>query len=128
MDLNRYQEQAAKTAFYPEQIHEMVVKAMDDRDSRSITRVLELSYVAMGMAGEAGEFANKVKKIIRDHGGVIDKDTEHELAEELGDILWYAADAARIMGWKLATIALRNILKLSRRMSVREMLSAKEEK
>lgn len=46
-------------------------------------------YTTMGLAGEAGEVANKVKKIIRDKDGVFDKDSRISIIKELGDVFWY---------------------------------------
>lgn len=85
--MNDYQEAAESTAIYP------------------VARGLE--YTALGLAGEAGEYANKIKKVIRD--GTYDSDA---LAGELGDVLWYLAMAAKEIGVPLAVIAQRNLQKL----------------
>lgn len=93
---NEYQSKAAKTAIYP--------------NSHSIL------YPALGLAGEAGEVANKVKKFIRD--GYDQEDFEQkkiELASEIGDVLWYCAALARDIGYDLDTIAAANIDKLQSR-------------
>ena len=66
MTLNEYQFEANTTAIYPE--------------SASLT------YPALGLAGEAGEICNKVKKIIRDDGGVLSDDKKQALVDELGEI------------------------------------------
>jgi len=68
-------------------------------------------YMALGLAGEAGEVANKVKKIMRDNKEP-DKD---ELAAELGDVLWYVAGCATILGLSLDDIASSNLAKLQSR-------------
>ena len=65
----------------------------------------------LGLAGEAGEFANMVKKMIA-HGHPI---TDDELAEELGDVLWYLAEAASACGLTLNDIAQMNVDKLRAR-------------
>lgn len=70
----------------------------------------ELTYVALGLNGEAGEFAEKVKKLIRD--GVFVKE---DAAKELGDVLWYTSRAAEALGYELSTIAQMNIDKLNSR-------------
>jgi NTP pyrophosphatase (non-canonical NTP hydrolase) len=70
-----------------------------------------LEYVALGLASEAGEFAGKVKKLIRD--GEVDIDA---LAAELGDCLWYIARAAAELEFHLSDIAKMNVDKLSDRM------------
>lgn len=101
MDLNDYQAEARETAIYP-----------GYNDTTSITG---LSYTAMGLAGEAGEIANKVKKIIRDDDGVITGIHRVQIAAELGDVLWYVAQTASQLGYSLGYIAEMNLNKLEAR-------------
>jgi NTP pyrophosphatase (non-canonical NTP hydrolase) len=70
-----------------------------------------LIIAALGLAGEAGEFANMVKKLTA-HGHDIDKET---LAEELGDVIWYVAEAASALGIRMGEIGQQNIDKLRQR-------------
>lgn len=91
--LNEYQHLAGRTA-----------GAGGDGERRLIV-------AALGLAGEAGEFANLVKKLTA-HGHAISDET---LADELGDVLWYLAEAASTRGLDLAQIARENIAKLERR-------------
>jgi NTP pyrophosphatase (non-canonical NTP hydrolase) len=70
-----------------------------------------LIIAALGLAGEAGEFANMVKKLTA-HGHDIPLET---LADELGDVLWYVAEAASACGLELGNIAHQNIDKLRSR-------------
>jgi NTP pyrophosphatase (non-canonical NTP hydrolase) len=75
----------------------------------------------LGINGEAGEVADKVKKIIRDqHGRITEKDKQ-ELAKEIGDVLWYLAVFAHSLGFNFEEIAENNLSKLSSR-KVRGML------
>jgi len=67
-------------------------------------------YPALGLCGETGEVAEKVKKQVRD--GVFNR---HEVAKELGDVLWYLANLASDIGYNLDEIADINIEKLSSR-------------
>ncbi len=67
-----------------------------------------LVIAALGLAGEAGEFANMVKKLTA-HGHDI---PPNELADELGDVLWYLAEAASACGLQLGDIAQQNVDKL----------------
>ena len=90
MTLSSYQKVAASTAIYPTQ--------------HAIT------YPALGLAGEAGEVANKVKKIIRD--GKLDKSA---LGAEIGDCLWYIAALCRDLNLDLGEIAKANLEKLQDR-------------
>ena len=66
---------------------------------------------ALGLAGEAGEFANLVKKMTA-HGHEFDPEA---LMDELGDVLWYLAEAATASGLSLETIATQNVEKLIKR-------------
>ena len=68
---------------------------------------LALAYCALGLTGEAGEYSEKVKKLIRD--GKFDKPLA---LKELGDVLWYLTASAREMGYSLADVAEVNIVKL----------------
>lgn len=71
---------------------------------------LGLIYSVLGLTGEAGELANKVKKTIRDGNVSVD-----ELAAELGDVLWYVSAVADNLGFKLEYIAETNLNKLRNR-------------
>ena len=91
-DFNSYQRIAATTAIYP--------------DNQRIV------YPALGMAGEAGEVANKVKKIIRDGPNALPKEWRKELSKEIGDVLWYCAALASDLNIDLQEIVSENIQKL----------------
>lgn len=92
MNLDEYQAYAGATAVYP-------------RNANTA-----LTYTALGLASEAGEYAGKVKKLIRDA-----KFSRDEAAAELGDVLWYVAMAAEALGVPLSHIAQSNLDKLSDR-------------
>jgi len=95
MKLNQYQDQAIQTAIYG--IGSTIV------------------YPTLGLAGEAGEVANKVKKVLRDNGGVFTDEVKKELAKELGDAIWYCAALARDLGHTLEEICEMNLEKLASR-------------
>lgn len=90
MDFKEYQEKAQDTALYPS-IQERYV------------------YPTLGLVGEAGEIANKVKKIFRDDDGILSDDRRVELQKELGDVLWYISQIATELELKLDDIAKDNI-------------------
>ncbi len=76
-----------------------------------------LVYGALGLNGEAGEVAEKIKKWIRDSGSdvsLLDKDA---LVKELGDVLWYIARIGDLLDVKMSDIARQNVEKLSDRSS-----------
>lgn len=68
---------------------------------------LALAYCALGLGGEAGEYSEKVKKLIRD--GKFDKALA---VKELGDVLWYLTRSAKELGYSLSDIAEINVVKL----------------
>jgi NTP pyrophosphatase (non-canonical NTP hydrolase) len=96
MEFNEYQRLAIKTAVYP-----CVGK--------------NFVYPTLGLAGEAGEVAEKVKKIFRDSGGEMTAEQKELLLKELGDVLWYVSAIAHELGTGLEDVAELNLRKLSDR-------------
>jgi len=74
-----------------------------------------LAYVTLGITGEAGEVAEKVKKIIRDDNGVVSEAKKVEISKELGDVLWYLAAMCDELGLDFDEVAQQNIDKLASR-------------
>jgi len=97
------------------EVVEDIPLTMKEYQARAITTALPTSlnmpYMTLGLAGEAGEVANKAKKVIRD-GTVFDPE---DLAKELGDILWYLACLAYIHNITLEDIGNKNLKKLADR-------------
>jgi NTP pyrophosphatase (non-canonical NTP hydrolase) len=92
-DLDMYQQVAKTTAIYP--------------------REQAIIYPTLGLTGEAGEVANKVKKIIRDGSNSKDEKLVSEIKAEIGDCLWYIAVLADDFNIKLSDIASANLEKLA---------------
>jgi NTP pyrophosphatase (non-canonical NTP hydrolase) len=93
MLLSDYQARSRRTATYPGAGENIV-------------------YPTLGLAGEAGEVAEKVKKLLRDDGGILSEERRAALAAELGDVLWYVAQVATEAGLDLEEIAQANLDKL----------------
>ena len=72
-------------------------------------------YPALGLGNEAGEVQGKIKKVLRDNGGVFDLESKALIADEMGDVLWYLAALADDLGYTLNEIAEINIAKIKRR-------------
>lgn len=72
-------------------------------------------YPALGLGNEAGEVQGKIKKVLRDKSGKFEGESLNEIADEVGDVLWYAAALAEDLGFTLEEIAQRNIVKLTSR-------------
>lgn len=90
MKMNHYQEKAFTTATAESQ---------------------NIYYMTLGLTGEAGEIANKVKKVMRDGKKLDIEDIKHEL----GDVLWYVAGLGTVLGIELKDIAETNLEKLKSR-------------
>ena len=75
----------------------------------------KIIYPTLGLAGEAGEVAEKMKKIFRDNNGEINQEERIALAKELGDVLWYVTILARDLAIPLHEVALMNVQKLRSR-------------
>lgn len=75
------------------------------------------SFIAkiLGLSGEAGEVAEKFKKIYRDQNGQINSEDKQAIAKELGDVLWYLATISRYLDIPFEDIANENIDKLQSR-------------
>ena len=95
MDFNSYQRTAITTAIYP--------------------ATHKILYPALGLAGEAGEVANKVKKLVRDGTSSLPKEWKEQIGSEIGDVLWYCAVLADDLGISLGKIASQNEIKLQNR-------------
>lgn len=74
-----------------------------------------LLYPVLGLVGEAGELANRVKKIYRDFDGKVVPSVAMEIQLELGDVLWYVAEICTQAGMNLADVADLNLAKLAHR-------------
>lgn len=88
---NDYQEEAIKTAFYTGD---------------------GLVYCTLGLTGEAGEFAEQVKKMLRDDDGKLTVERKLRMIKELGDVLWYLANLADSLDVGLGEIAEANLNKI----------------
>lgn len=61
-------------------------------------------YPALGLAGEAGEVANDIKKVYRDNNGIFTQEHINKIKEEMGDVLWYLASLANVLKFDLDDI------------------------
>ena len=98
MDFDNYQIEARKTAIYP------------NKDKNFI-------YPTLGLVGESGEVAEKIKKILRDKNGNLDNESKLALKKELGDVLWYLANLCNELDFSLDDVAKGNLEKLNLRLS-----------
>lgn len=74
-----------------------------------------LVYATLKLTGEAGEFSEKIGKAYRDNDGVLDLPVREALLYELGDIMWYLANAAEELDSNLEQVAIMNQIKINDR-------------
>lgn len=98
LTLNEYQRMAGETASFGKD-----------------TQWDAVDYCTLGLTGEAGEVANKVKKVCRDDKKVFTAEKCESIADELGDCMWYIAMCAENLGYSLEDIARMNYAKLQSR-------------
>lgn len=96
MDCDEYQRAAMRTA--------------RDKDAPD-----EFMHLVLGLVGEAGEVAEKVKKLVRDKGSDLAQLDRDDMAAELGDVLWYTAVLANFLDLSLSEVTQKNIDKLADR-------------
>lgn len=101
MDSIEYQMRAHETAIYPYSIPQ---------------KLIPLWYTSLGLAGEAGELCNKIKKIARDNDGIISSEILQALKGELGGVMWYLAEICTVLGIHLEDVMAENIQTLAGRM------------
>lgn len=104
MTLNGYQKESRKTATYAKLNNNYI-------------------YPTLGLVGEAGEVAEKVKRIIRLGRETFTEEEKTEIEKELGDVLWYMAQLSTELGLSLENVALHNIEKLKSRL-IRRVINA----
>jgi NTP pyrophosphatase (non-canonical NTP hydrolase) len=97
MTFEEYQKISRKTALYPDLGKNFI-------------------YPTLGLAGESGEVAEKIKKILRDDDGIVSNEKREELKKELGDVLWYLAQISTEFNLSLEDVAQFNIEKLQSRL------------
>lgn len=97
MNLDEYQKLALRTA-----------SPKDKKD--------ELFHLLLGLCGEAGEIAEKAKKIIRDKGSNFSQWDKEDIIKELGDVMWHVAVIANYFDIPLEEVGEKNIAKLADRL------------
>jgi NTP pyrophosphatase (non-canonical NTP hydrolase) len=98
MEFNEYEKLASRTATFEGKVGEY-----------------KLMYLCLGLAGETGEVIEKIKKVIRNEEGVISDERREAIKQELGDVLWYLAQLARVCDVSFDDVATSNIEKLADR-------------
>lgn len=98
MNFNEYEKLASRTATFEGKVGEY-----------------KLMYLCLGLAGETGEVIEKIKKVIRNDEGTISAEKREAIKQELGDVLWYLAQLARVCDLPFDDVAQANIEKLADR-------------
>lgn len=94
----------------------------DDYQKKALTtaltngdKLMDLMHWVLGVNGEAGEIAEKLKKIIRDKNGVMTEQDKVDFGKEIGDVLWYLAVLSDHLGLSFDEVATVNLQKLADR-------------
>lgn len=98
MTFDDYQKQAITTDLYDGTMQDVADHAFIEK--------------ALGLVGEAGEFADKLKKVIRDKDGQLNEEDKAELVKELGDVLWYLSSVSQYLGVSFNELAQQNLDKV----------------
>lgn len=96
MKLNDYQVLAGEFAIYPIIGEEYI-------------------YPLIGLTGEVGELAEKIKKLHRDNNGVMTPEIRAGIKKELGDIGWYFQELCTRFHFTMEEVCQDNLIKLSSR-------------
>ena len=107
MKFDEYQKQAKTT--------DLGIENMGLVMTNHSLNVPEFIDKVLGLAGESGEFADKVKKIMRDKRGDFDEEDRINILKELGDVLWYVAEVSLYLDMPLSDLAKMNLEKLASR-------------
>jgi len=99
MTFNEYQKQAMTTELMKRS------EKLSAHDPAFVAKIL-------GLVGEAGEVAEKFKKIVRDKNGIVSEQDKADIEKELGDVLWYISALSDYLGLPLQDVADKNLEKL----------------
>lgn len=100
MDFKEYNRESSKELFYPHKMGEVNIAPL---------------YLGLGVCGEGGELAEKIKKVYRDQHGVFTPEAILEIKKEVGDVLWYLNRVSEELGFSLEEASKLNIIKLQDR-------------
>jgi len=98
MTFEEYQKSTQETAIYPRE-----------------TPIQAINYCILGLAGEAGELCNKIKKSYRDDNSIVTIKKREELIDEASDCAWYLSQLCTELNITLSELATYNIQKLKKR-------------
>lgn len=117
LTFKQYEEAAIVIKLYDTNIMKFIdsLQIPDPVNRLRLKKILCFIYPVLGMMGEAGEVAEKLKKILRDGSFEINEAERLELLKELGDVQWYVADSAQELDSNSEEVALLNIEKLKSR-------------
>jgi len=99
-DLKEYAAMTRGAAIYRDEVDDFVASASVD----DLAKLTKIFYASMGLSGEAGEVCNKVKKILRDGGGVLSNEMKTKLLGELGGVAWYLVALTEEFGFEIEDV------------------------
>jgi len=114
IDPNKYVEFVRQTTSQPSLDYPTLSARLSELEVRDDCNVPQLLTAALGISAEAGEFTEVVKKIFL-QGKPYNEDNEFHMKRELGDIMWYVAQACMALDITFDEILEMNVEKLSAR-------------
>lgn len=83
--------------------------------TKAFPEKMAIIYPMMGLCGEVGEVAEKIKKVYRDNNGEFTEENKEAIKKELGDVLWYITSLGSDLGISLESVVIANMHKLKSR-------------
>jgi NTP pyrophosphatase (non-canonical NTP hydrolase) len=117
LTFEQYEKTVVETGIYHDSISRYVdsLSIPDETNRQRLHKLLSTLYCTLGLIGEAGEIAEKMKKIIRDKSCEISEEDKDLLIKEDGDVVWYTGALAQEFDSTLEKVAEANIEKLMSR-------------
>jgi|SRR5690606_6317242 len=117
LTFDEYQKSVIVTKVYDDNINKFIesLNIPEEENRLRLKKFLCYIYATLGLVGEAGEVAEKLKKILRDGNFEIGEAEKQDLLRELGDVQWYVVDSADELGSSGEEVARMNIDKLKSR-------------
>tara|TARA_A100001234_G_C12453174_1_gene311935 strand:- start:181 stop:606 length:426 start_codon:yes stop_codon:yes gene_type:complete len=113
VDYNKYAEFVNAVTSFPSQTNDEFIKRIEDLDGKNVN-IARLLTAAVGISAEGGEFTELVKKIAF-QGKELNSDVKLHMIKEMGDVMWYMAQACMALDIDLNTVLTQNMVKLMSR-------------
>jgi NTP pyrophosphatase (non-canonical NTP hydrolase) len=114
IDLNKYQDFVQAVTSDASNNLDVLIARMRDLEQNENLNIALLNTASTGLASEGGEFSEIVKKMLF-QGKPFNEENRFHMKRELGDIIWYWANACRALGYDPNEVIAENVTKLESR-------------